>query len=232
MKKVVVLTGAGISAESGIATFRASDGLWENHRVEDVASPEGWARNPALVQEFYNQRRAAANQAQPNAGHRALVELERAYEVVIITQNVDDLHERAGSSRVIHLHGKLNEARSSRYEELVYPLGTKTRIDMGELCERGHQLRPNIVWFGEAVPLIERAAEETATADIMLVVGTSLQVYPAAGLLHYLPSGHPLYVIDPSQPSTSRRGVQFVAEPATVGVPRVVHELLAQAAQN
>ncbi|RTQ52333.1 NAD-dependent deacylase [Hymenobacter gummosus] len=231
MKKIVVLTGAGISAESGIATFRASDGLWENHRVEDVASPEGWARNPALVQEFYNQRRGAANKAQPNAGHRALVELEQAYEVVIITQNVDDLHERAGSSRVIHLHGKLNEARSSRYEELVYPLGDKDRIEMGELCERGHQLRPNIVWFGEAVPLIERAAEECATADVMLVVGTSLQVYPAAGLLHYLPTGHPLYVIDPSQPSTSRHGVQFVPEPATVGVPRVVRELLAQAGQ-
>lgn len=232
MKKIVVLTGAGISAESGIATFRASDGLWENHRVEDVASPGGWARDPALVQEFYNQRRAAANQAQPNAGHRALVELERTYEVVIITQNVDDLHERAGSRRVIHLHGKLNEARSSRYEHLVYPLGAKDRIEMGELCEQGYQLRPNIVWFGEAVPLIERAAEETTTADIMLVVGTSLQVYPAAGLLHYLPSGHPLYVIDPGQPSTSRRGVRFVAEPATVGVPQVVQELLAQAAQS
>lgn len=232
MKKIVVLTGAGISAESGIATFRASDGLWESHRVEDVASPEGWARNPALVQEFYNQRRAAANKAQPNAGHRALVELEQAYEVVIITQNVDDLHERAGSSRVIHLHGKLNEARSSRYEELVYPLGDKDRIEMGELCERGHQLRPNIVWFGEAVPLIEWAAQHTATADLMLVVGTSLQVYPAAGLLHYLPSGHPLYVIDPSQPTTSRRGVQFIAEPATTGVPRVVRELLAQAAHE
>ncbi|MCC3156787.1 NAD-dependent deacylase [Hymenobacter sp. 15J16-1T3B] len=232
MKKVVVLTGAGISAESGIATFRASDGLWENHRVEDVASPEGWARNPALVQEFYNQRRAAARQAQPNAGHRALVELEQAYEVVIITQNVDDLHERAGSRHVIHLHGKLNEARSSRYEELVYPLGDKDRIEMGEVCERGHQLRPNIVWFGEAVPLIERAAEECATADVMLVVGTSLQVYPAAGLLHYLPSGRPLYVIDPSQPSTARRGVQFIPEPATKGVPRVVRELLQQENQG
>ncbi|RAK69691.1 SIR2 family NAD-dependent protein deacylase [Hymenobacter edaphi] len=228
MKKVVVLTGAGISAESGIATFRASDGLWENHRVEDVASPEGWARNPALVQEFYNQRRAAARQAQPNAGHRALVALEQAYEVVIVTQNVDDLHERAGSRHVIHLHGKLNEARSSRYEDLVYPLD-QDRIEMGDVCERGHQLRPNIVWFGEAVPLIERAAEECATADVMLVVGTSLQVYPAAGLLHYLPSGRPLYLIDPGQPGTSRRGVQVVAEPATVGVPRVVQQLLAQA---
>jgi NAD-dependent deacetylase len=228
-KKIVVLSGAGISAESGLATFRASDGLWENHRVEDVASPEGWAKNPALVLEFYNQRRTAARQAQSNAGHRALVELEQAYEVVIVTQNVDDLHERAGSSHVIHLHGKLMEARSSRHEELVYPM-TEDRIELGQTCERGHQLRPNIVWFGEAVPLIERGMEEVATADIMLVVGTSLQVYPAAGLIHYLPSGHPLYVIDPSQPPLTRRGnVHFVAEPATVGVPRVVRQLLAEA---
>ncbi|GAA4387989.1 NAD-dependent deacylase [Hymenobacter koreensis] len=230
MKKIVVLTGAGISAESGIATFRAADGLWENHRIEDVASPEGWQRNPELVLEFYNQRRAAAYAAQPNAGHRALVELEQAYEVVIVTQNVDDLHERAGSSRVIHLHGKLREARSSRFEELVYDIDGNP-IELGQHCERGHQLRPNIVWFGEAVPLMERAMEEAATADIMLVVGTSLQVYPAAGLLHYLPAGRPLYVIDPSQPAVTRRGqVHFVAEPATLGVPKVVQELLGQAA--
>jgi NAD-dependent deacetylase len=229
MKKIVVLTGAGISAESGLATFRASDGLWENHRVEDVASPEGWAANPELVLEFYNQRRAAARQAQPNAGHKALVELEQAFEVVIVTQNVDDLHERAGSSHVIHLHGKLLEARSTRYEDLVYPI-EGDRIELGQVCERGHLLRPNIVWFGEAVPLIERAAEEVATADIMLVVGTSLQVYPAAGLIHYLPSGRPLYVIDPNQPPVSRRSnVHFVSAPATVGVPEVAKELLALA---
>jgi NAD-dependent deacetylase len=229
MKKIVVLTGAGISAESGIATFRASDGLWENHRVEDVASPEGWARNPALVQEFYNQRRAAARQAQPNAGHRALVELERAYEVVIITQNVDDLHERAGSRRVIHLHGRLNEARSSRYEQLVYPLGDKDRIERGEVCERGHQLRPNIVWFGEAVPLMERAMEEAATADVFVVIGTSLQVYPAANLIHYAPTNCPLYVIDPHQPPLSaRRNLHFITEPATTGVPRLAAQLLAE----
>ncbi|WP_400191243.1 SIR2 family NAD-dependent protein deacylase [Hymenobacter sp. B81] len=228
-KKVVVLTGAGISAESGLATFRAVDGLWENHRVEDVASPEGWAANPQLVLEFYNQRRAAARAAQPNAGHRALVELEQGYEVVIVTQNVDDLHERAGSSRVIHLHGLLREARSTRYEELVYPL-EGDRIEWGQLCERGSQLRPNIVWFGEPVPLMERAMEEAATADLMLVVGTSLQVYPAANLVHYLPAGRPLYVIDPSQPALTRRGqVHFVTEPATTGVPRVVGELLGAA---
>ncbi|KUG07506.1 SIR2 family NAD-dependent protein deacylase [Solirubrum puertoriconensis] len=231
-KKIVVLTGAGISAESGLATFRASDGLWENHRVEDVASPEGWAKNPELVLEFYNQRRAAARKAQPNAGHLALVELEKAYEVVIVTQNVDDLHERAGSTHVIHLHGKLMEARSTRYEELVYPM-QDDRIELGQTCERGHQLRPNIVWFGEAVPLMERAMEEAATANIMLVVGTSLQVYPAAGLIHYLPSNCPLYVVDPSLPGVSRRGnVELIAEPATVGVPRLVQELLDQATAN
>ncbi|MCC2545186.1 NAD-dependent deacylase [Hymenobacter sp. BT175] len=228
-KKIVVLTGAGISAESGLATFRGADGLWEGHRVEDVASPEGWARDPALVLEFYNQRRAAARAARPNAGHQALVELEAEYEVVIITQNVDDLHERAGSSRVIHLHGKLMEARSTRDEQLVYPL-TGNRIDLGDQCEKGHQLRPNIVWFGEAVPLMERAIEETATADALLVVGTSLQVYPAANLVHYTPTGCPTYIIDPQQPPLSRRpNLHFITAPATVGVPQVVAELLAKA---
>lgn len=227
-KKIVVLTGAGISAESGLATFRGADGLWEGHRIEDVASPEGWARNPKLVLEFYNQRRIAARQAQPNAGHRALVGLEKGYEVVIVTQNVDDLHERAGSSRVIHLHGQLFQSRSTRYEELVYPM-TSDRLELGEVCEKGHQLRPNIVWFGEAVPLIERAIEEAATADIFMVVGTSLQVYPAAGLLQFAPQNCPIYVIDPQQPPLIRqRNVHFIAEPATTGVPRVAAELLAE----
>ncbi|MCB2376634.1 NAD-dependent deacylase [Hymenobacter sp. BT635] len=228
-QKIVVLTGAGISAESGLATFRGSDGLWEGHRVEDVASPEGWARNPELVLEFYNQRRAAARAAQPNAGHLALVALEQAYEVVIITQNVDDLHERAGSSHVLHLHGKLFESRSTRYEHLVYPM-SGDRIDLGDQCEKGHQLRPNIVWFGEAVPLMERAMEETATADVFMVVGTSLQVYPAANLVHYTPTGCPTYIVDPNQPAVAARAnVHFVREPATTGVPRVVAELLAKA---
>ncbi|AIZ63756.1 NAD-dependent deacetylase [Hymenobacter sp. DG25B] len=227
-KKLVVLTGAGISAESGLATFRGSDGLWEGHRVEDVASPEGWARNPALVLDFYNQRRAAARAAQPNAGHQALVELEQAYEVVIITQNVDDLHERAGSTHVIHLHGKLFESRSSRHEELVYPM-TSDQIELGELCEKGSQLRPNIVWFGEAVPLMERAMEEAATADVFVVIGTSLQVYPAANLIHYAPTNCPLYVIDPHQPPLSaRRNLHFITEPATTGVPRLAAQLLAE----
>ena len=227
-KKIVVLTGAGISAESGLATFRGADGLWEGHRIEDVASPEGWARNPQLVLDFYNQRRSAARKAQPNAGHRALVALEKGYEVVIVTQNVDDLHERAGSSRVIHLHGQLFQSRSTRYEELVYPM-TGDRIEMGELCEKGHQLRPNIVWFGEAVPLMERAIEEAATADIFMVVGTSLQVYPAASLVQFAPQNCPIYLIDPNQPPLmGRRNVRFVTEPASTGVPRIVTELLAE----
>ncbi|RSK34637.1 SIR2 family NAD-dependent protein deacylase [Hymenobacter metallilatus] len=224
-KKLVALTGAGISAESGLATFRATDGLWENHRIEDVATPEGWAKNPELVLEFYNQRRAAARAAQPNAGHLALAELEKDFEVVVVTQNVDDLHERAGSSRVIHLHGQLFQSRSSYFEHLVYPLETD-RIELGELCEKGHQLRPNIVWFGEAVPLMERAAEEAATADVFLVVGTSLQVYPAAGLVDYVRRGTPVYIIDPSRPPvTSRPNLHFITEPGTTGVPRVAAEL-------
>jgi len=227
-KKIVALTGAGISAESGLATFRGSDGLWEGHRIEDVASPEGWSRDPETVLEFYNQRRAAARAAQPNAGHKALVDLERDFEVVIVTQNVDDLHERAGSSRVIHLHGKLFESRSSQHEGLVYPM-TADRIELGDICELGHQLRPNIVWFGEAVPLMDRAIEEAATADIFLVVGTSLQVYPAAGLVHFVPNSHPIYVIDPHQPPMAdRRNLHFIVEPASTGVSRVAAELLQQ----
>lgn len=227
-KKLVALTGAGISAESGLATFRASDGLWENHRIEDVATPEGWAADPALVLEFYNQRRAAARAAQPNAGHLALAELEQDFDVVIVTQNVDDLHERAGSSRVIHLHGQLFEARSSRFDHLVYPMAAD-RIELGELCEQGHQLRPNIVWFGEAVPLLELAAQEAATADVFLVVGTSLQVYPAAGLVDYVRRGTPIYIIDPTRPPVSYRpNLHFITEPASVGVSRVAAELRQQ----
>lgn len=226
-KKIVVLTGAGISAESGLATFRGATGLWEGHRVEDVATPEAFERNPGLVLEFYNQRRQAARAAQPNAGHRALAALEQDFEVVIVTQNVDDLHERAGSSRVIHLHGQLFEARSTRYEQLVYPM-TGDRIELGELCERGHQLRPNIVWFGEAVPLMEQAAAEAATADVFMVVGTSLQVYPAAGLVDYAPRNCPIYVIDPNQPPlTGRPNLHFITEPATTGVAQVAASLRA-----
>ncbi|GAB2781627.1 NAD-dependent deacetylase [Hymenobacter luteus] len=227
-KKLVALTGAGISAESGLATFRGSDGLWEGHRIEEVATPEGWAKNPALVLEFYNQRRAAARAAQPNAGHLTLAALEDQFEVVIITQNVDDLHERAGSSNVMHLHGKLFESRSSYFDQLIYPMDDDL-IELGDLCEKGHQLRPNIVWFGEAVPLMERAAAEAATADVFMVVGTSLQVYPAAGLLDYVPRTTPVYIIDPSRPPvTSRPNLHFITEPASTGVPRVATELQAE----
>ena len=185
--KIVVLSGAGMSAPSGLATFRDSNGLWANHRVEDVATPEAWERNPELVLEFYNQRRAQACAARPNAGHRALAELERRFEVVIVTQNVDDLHERAGSTRVIHLHGELTKARSTADESLVYEIGAKP-IRLGERCERGSQLRPHIVWFGEGVPLIETAAGEFRDAAKVLVAGTSLQVYPAAGLVTFAPA--------------------------------------------
>ncbi len=228
MQKIVVLTGAGISAESGISTFRDSDGLWENHRIEDVATPEGWRRNPELVQEFYNQRRRKLLEVEPNAGHRALVELEKKYEVHVITQNVDDLHERAGSSHVLHLHGELRKVRSERYEEHVYDWNKD--LKMGDLCTRGAQLRPHIVWFGEAVPLLEQAAELAEQADIFLIVGTSLQVYPAASLMVYAPPGIPVYYVDP-RPQVNyelarMKGLQVLAETATVGLPKVVTELL------
>ena len=228
MQKIVVLTGAGISAESGISTFRDSDGLWENHRIEDVATPEGWLRNPELVQEFYNQRRRKLLEVEPNAGHYALVGLEKKYEVHIITQNVDDLHERAGSSHVLHLHGELRKVRSVRYEELVYDWDKD--LKMGDLCKRGTQLRPHIVWFGEAVPLLEQAALLAEQADIFIIVGTSLQVYPAASLMVYASPDIPVYYVDP-RPQVNfelgrMKGLQVLAEAATVGVPKVVTELL------
>ena len=225
MKHLVVLTGAGVSAESGIRTFRDSNGLWEDHRVEDVASPEGFARDPALVLDFYNQRRTQAREVQPNAAHLALAGFEEVsgWRVTIITQNVDDLHERAGSSEVIHLHGMLNQMRSVKNETTVFDcLGD---IQVGDFAPDGGQLRPHIVWFGELVPLIEDAAEVAATADVLLVVGTSLQVYPAAGLLHYAPTGCPVYVIDPHQPPAGRAGVRYVPEAASTGVPKVLREL-------
>jgi len=221
-----VLTGAGVSAESGIRTFRDTNGLWEEHRVEDVATPEAFARNPALVLDFYNQRRAQASQVQPNAAHLALAGFEEApeWQVSIITQNVDDLHERAGSTQVLHLHGRLNQMRSVRDESTIFECVGD--IQLGDLAPDGGQLRPHIVWFGEMVPAIEEAAAVVATADVLLVVGTSLQVYPAAGLLHYAPASCPVYVIDPHQPEVSgRRGVRYVVEPASVGVPQVLREL-------
>ena len=225
MKHLVVLTGAGVSAESGIRTFRDTNGLWEDHRVEDVASPEGFARNPELVLDFYNQRRAQARTVQPNAAHRALAGFEEApgWRVSIITQNVDDLHERAGSTDVLHLHGMLNQMRSVADDTIAYDCPGEIRL--GDLAPDGQQLRPHIVWFGELVPAIEEAAETVTAADVLLVVGTSLQVYPAAGLLHYAPATCPVFVIDPHQPEAGRRDVRYVAEPASTGVPKVLQEL-------
>ena len=229
MKRIVVLTGAGISAESGLQTFRGPDGLWEGYRVEDVATPEAWAANPGLVLEFYNQRRQGVRQAQPNAAHLALVDLEGAYDVRIVTQNVDDLHERAGSSNVLHLHGEVMLARSTRDPKLVRHLGERD-IELGDLCERGSQLRPHIVWFGEMVPAMDEAVELVAEADVLLVVGTSLQVYPAAGLVFEAPRRARRIVVNPEVPEpVAERGFEVVAKPATVGVPEVVGQLLAAA---
>jgi NAD-dependent deacetylase len=199
MKKLVVLSGAGISAESGIPTFRASDGLWENHKIEDVATPEGWSKNKELVLTFYNQRRKKALESKPNKGHLILAQLQQHFDVTIVTQNVDDLHERAGSKKVIHLHGSLFEARSTVDETLVYPINGAL-LNLGELCEKGSQLRPNIVWFGEAVPMMDVAINKAANADIFIVVGTSLLVYPAAGLINYVPHHAQKFVVDPKLP--------------------------------
>lgn len=218
--KIAVLTGAGVSAESGIKTFRDSDGLWEGHDVMEVASPEGFARNPELVLDFYNQRRRQLLTVQPNQAHRALVELERNYEVTIITQNVDDLHERAGSTNVIHLHGELLKARSTYNEDSV--VDWKTDLNLGELCENGHQLRPHIVWFGEMVPMLEVAAEAVEEADTLIIVGTSMQVYPAAGLMQYAREDAHIYFVDPRPNISPSKRITVVAENASTGVPRVV----------
>lgn len=226
-KKIVVLTGAGISAESGIKTFRDSDGLWEEYRVEEVATYDAWLRNQELVLEFYNKRRRQLATVEPNAAHKALARLEEKFDVQIVTQNVDDLHERGGSTKILHIHGELVKVRSTGDENLVYNVGYKD-VNKGDLCEKGFQLRPHIVWFGEAVPLIERAAELVMEADIMLVIGTSMVVYPAAGLIHYTPSHCKKYLIDPN--STPTRGIsnlEVIAEKAGTAVPRLVDELLA-----
>ncbi len=224
-KKLVVLSGAGISAESGIKTFRDNNGLWENHDVTEVASPEGWARNPHLVLDFYNQRRKQLYECEPNAGHYGLAELEKYFDVSIITQNIDDLHEQAGSTNVLHLHGELKKVRSTKDESLVYNL-EGWELKWGDTCEKGSQLRPHIVWFGEAVPAIEPAIEISARADIFVVVGTSLNVYPAAGLLNYVPNETPIFIIDPSQPSfTPAKNIRFIQEKGTRGIPQLI-ELL------
>ncbi len=225
MKTIVALSGAGISAESGIPTFRDADGLWEGHDVMEVASPEGWRQNPELVLDFYNKRRVAARNAQPNQGHIILAELENDYNVHIITQNVDDLHERAGSSRVLHLHGQLNQSRSTADPSLIYDM-EGDEIKLGDLCEKGSQLRPNIVWFGEMVPAIEEAAELSAKADYYIVVGTSLLVYPAAGLMEYAPYHIPKFIVDPKMPEIGSHPTLYkYEEPASTGMEKVRQQL-------
>jgi len=226
-KKLVVLSGAGVSAESGLKTFRDGGGLWEGHRVEDVATPEAFSRNPLLVLDFYNQRRRALAAAEPNAAHHALVKLGYEFDVKIVTQNVDDLHERAGSSSVLHLHGELSKARSSIDPKYVATI-QGTELQLGDLCPKGGQLRPHIVWFGEAVPLLEEAARLVARADVVIVVGTSLVVYPAAGLINFAPVGAKKYVVDVMCPKAP--GIEeycCIELPASQGLPLLVEELLA-----
>jgi NAD-dependent deacetylase len=222
-KHLVVLTGAGISAESGIKTFRDADGLWEGHDVMEVATPEGFAKNPELVLEFYNQRRRQLLEVEPNSAHRDLAELEQHFNVTIITQNVDDLHERAGSNNVIHLHGELIKSRNVIDDSTYFDC--KTDINLGDKCSNGHQLRPHIVWFGEAVPMIDTAVDVCMTADILLIIGTSLQVYPAASLMHYVPANIPMYYIDPKPTIESKGNLKVIAEFATVGMKLVRPDL-------
>lgn len=219
-KHIVVLTGAGISAESGIKTFRDADGLWEGHDVMEVATPEGFRANPELVLDFYNQRRRQLLEVKPNSAHHDLASLESEFDISIITQNVDDLHERAGSTNVIHLHGELMKSRNV-VDEFTF-FDCKNDISLGDFCPKGHQLRPHVVWFGEAVPMIDKAMEICEAADILLIIGTSMQVYPAAGLMHYVPQGTPTYFIDPKPNMESKGNLKVIAESATVGMKRVI----------
>ena len=226
MKKAVILTGAGISAESGIRTFRDQDGLWNNYRIEEVASPVAWDRDPAMVLDFYNMRRKQLYEVEPNPAHFALVKLETGFDVRIITQNVDDLHERAGSSNIIHLHGELKKARSTVDPGLVVDL-PGWELKLGDLCPKGSQLRPHIVWFGEMVPEIMQATTVVRQADIFIVIGTSLKVYPAAGLLQYVPSKAPVYLVDPdAMLEYYMRNLTVVRKKASTGVPALVEKLL------
>jgi NAD-dependent deacetylase len=225
MKKVVVLTGAGISAESGLRTFREMGGLWEEYDVYEVASPGGWEKDRDLVLRFYNERRKQLLETEPNRGHLALAEMEKDYEVRIITQNIDDLHERAGSTHILHLHGELRKSRSTRDPGLIYEI-EGWELNEGDLCEKGSQLRPHVVWFGEAVPAIEEAAEIMAQADIFVIVGTSMNVYPAAGLIHYAPQGIPVYLIDPNQVNVAGfPGIHVIQKKAGEGVDELIRLL-------
>ena len=225
MKKIAVLTGAGISAESGIKTFRDADGLWEGHDVMEVASPEGFAKNPQLVLDFYNQRRKQLLAVQPNTAHFDLVKLEEKYQVTIITQNVDDLHERAGSSNVVHLHGELLKSRNVVNPNKIYDC--KSDIQVGDKDNDGFQLRPHIVWFGEAVPMLEKAIEIVAECDILIIIGTSMQVYPAASLVHYIMFNTPIYFIDPkpSVDKSSFKNLTIIPEKATKGMDILLSKL-------
>lgn len=222
--KITVLTGAGVSAESGIKTFRDSDGLWEGHDVMQVASPEGFAQNPELVLDFYNQRRRQLLTVEPNAAHKALANLEKHHQVTIVTQNVDDLHERAGSTNVIHLHGELLKVRST-YDE-SYVIEWKNDLNLGDVCPKNSQLRPHIVWFGEMVPMLEKGADAVEQADVLIIIGTSMQVYPAAGLIQYAKPRAPIYFIDPRPSISETDRIKVFAENATTGVPKVVELLL------
>ncbi len=226
MKHLVILSGAGMSAESGIKTFRDDDGLWRTHRFEDLASPQAWENNPQLVLDFYNERRKQLFEVEPNEGHRALARLQEKFQVQIITQNVDDLHERAGSKHVLHLHGELKKARSTTNPTLVYTLD-HWELKLGDCCEEGSQLRPHIVWFGEPVPNISEAIRMVKKADMLFVIGTSLQVYPAAGLIDYAPHGIPVVLIDPkAMPAPHQTHIRVVRATAATGVPALVDELL------
>jgi len=227
MSKIVVLTGAGMSAESGIRTFRDSNGLWEEYDVMEVASIDGWHKNPELILRFYNERRKQMFDCQPNKGHLLLAGLEKSFDVQIVTQNVDNLHERAGSTHVLHLHGELTKARSSMYPSLVYNIGDK-EIKIGDKCEKGSQLRPYIVWFGEEVPAMEQAVPIVESADILCVIGTSLNVYPAAGLLHYARPGCPVFLIDPNPPHDLPRRVHVIAKGAGEGVEEFIIKVMSE----
>lgn len=223
-KKLVVLSGAGISAESGIKTFRDSNGLWENHRVEDVASPEGFQRNPQLVLDFYNARRRQLKEVKPNEAHQILAELEKDFDVEIITQNVDDLHERAGSTKVLHLHGELKKARPVNSDSKIIPW--ENDLNLGDLNFEGIQLRPHIVWFGEMVPEMDNATEIASNADIFLVIGTSMQVYPAASLIHYVPKNCEVFIIDPNLPNSYTKSENNFQTSASDGMRQLKERLL------
>ncbi len=228
--RIVFFTGAGVSAESGLRTFRDSDGLWEEYRIEDVATPQAFARDPALVLHFYNLRREQVLKAEPNTAHKAIAALEQHFDVRVVTQNIDDLHERAGSSRVLHLHGEIRKARSTKDPRLVTEINGP-HLNLGDRCSLGSQLRPHIVWFGEEVPLLEEASEIVGTADVLVVVGSSLQVYPAAGLVHYAPPGCAIHVVDPVGVGAGLTRATHWNEKASLGVPKLAEALIAKAGQ-